>query len=472
MLLESIPEFLSSLEEEHGRTVLGDPGLHQSIQDSIDAAGCREKRKRRLSACLTLYLVLGLSLYRHLSIPNVLATLLSSLRGLIPGLPYRPASEAAACEARYRLGSAPLKALFKARAAIIAPPASFHGYRVWAIDGVRFSVPDTEENERAFGRPKAGRGKTAYPVVRVIALVDTYGHRIKAVDIDRHDVGERKAVEVLIADLGSQDLVLLDRGFPSGEIFWTFLRRRANFSCRIPSSWKPKLVKQLAPGDYIVKVAATVPHPPSKPGGKPRKRTVNLILRMLEYTCNNKKVRLITNLLQPSVPAIDLAALYHERWEIELVNDEVKNHLATPFHGRSQLCIRSKNPDGVRQELYGMFTAYNFVREVIATAAESHNLKPLEISFVDALNAIRLAIPRLVVAQPAERDQVMKGLLQDIATGCRLRRRRRHRQYPRKVKIKMSSFGCKTARDVQRKVDFAGQLRMLGEPASQQDDAA
>lgn len=454
LLLESIPQFLSDIgESEGGRAILGDPSLHKSVVDAIEATGTREKRRRRFTACLTLYLVLGLSLYRRLSIPNVLATLISGLRDVVPGLPYRPGSETSACEARYALGEAPLRALFEARAAVMCPPPSFHGYRVWAIDGVRFLVPDTKENEAAFGRPKPGRGNTAYPVVRTVALVDTYGHRVKGIDIDRCDASERNAVGPLIENLGDLDVVLLDRGFPSGDMFWLFLQRGVHFVSRITAMWKPHVVRILGPGDYLVKIARREPCPPKKPGAKPRKRTVYLVLRMLEYRVEGTVVRLITDLTQPTIPAIDIATLYHERWEAELVYDTLKNHFATGLHGSPDLCFRSKLPEGVRQEIYGMLVAYNFVREVIASAAEQHDLKPLDISFTDALNAIQLTIPRLAAVTSREQAQLMDRLRYDIAHHCRLRKRRA-RQYPRKVKIKMSDFGCKGPGDVQRKVDY------------------
>lgn len=458
-LLDSVPQFLLSVgQSEDGQAILGDPSLHKSIVEAIEATGKREKRRRRFPAALVIYLVLGLSLYRRLSIPNVLTSLLYGLREIVPGLPFRPGSEASACEARYALGEAPLRTLFEARAAVICPPPTFHGLRVWAIDGVRFVVADTEENEAAFGRPKSGRGNTAYPVMLVVALVDTYGHRVKGIEPDRSDGSERKAVGTLIENLDSGDVVLLDRGFPSGDLFGLFLERNVHVVCRISSAWKPRIVKTLGPGDYLVRVARKVPAPPKKSGAKPRNRTVYLPLRMIEYRVDGKPTRLLTDLMEPTIPAFDLATLYHERWDAELVYDELKNHFAAGLHGSPDLCFRSKRPEGVRQELYGMFVAYNFVREVIASAAEGHGLHPLDISFVDAFNAILLAIPHLVAATPERQTWLMQRMRHDIARHCRLRRRRRPRQYPRKVKIKMSDFGCKGPGDVQRKIDYRAEL--------------
>jgi hypothetical protein len=458
MLLRDIPEFLAKLNEKDQMALFGDPSLHRSINEAIDSTKKREKRKRRLSACLTLYVVLGLSLFRRLSIPNALTSILSCLRDVLPGLPYRPASEGSMCEARYRLGSSPLKALFEARAALVIPPPAFYGLRIWAIDGVRFQMPDTAENEAEFGRQTSGRGSTAYPVARLVALVDTHGHQIRAIDIDRWSAAERDAVDKLIEPLGDEDLVLLDRGFPSGALFLQFEQKGVHFVSRITSSWRPRIIKQLGVGDFLVTVAVKAQRPPVKPGAKPRNRTDRLLVRMLVYTCGKSECRILTDLSEASdYPSLEIATLYHERWEAELVYDEVKTHFATTLNGTQDLCIRSKLPEGVLQEIYAMFTAYNLVRSIIATAATTHGLEPRQISFVDALTAILLVLPKLIATTGDEQEALMQRLYRDIARNCRLRARR-NRQYGRKVKIKMSDYGCKTAQDCQTKDDLQAKM--------------
>jgi len=178
---------------------------------------------------------------------------------------------------------------------------------------------------------------------------------------------------------------------------------------------------------------------------------------MLVYTCGKSTCRLITDLVSQKYPAEDLAHLYHERWEQELVHDELKNHFAVGLHGSQDLCVRSKLAEGVLQELYGLFTAYNIVRDLIADAAEHHNIKPQNISFTDALVAFQLMVPSLVPATDEQGQALIHRFMSDVAKACRLRPRR-NRQYPRKVKIKMSDFGCKTAEDVQQKANLAPHL--------------
>lgn len=474
MVLQDVPSVLSRVSDLDKVRLLGDGQLHGDVDRAVVAAGRREKRKRRLSSVVTMHLVLALSLYRSLAIPNVFAVLLDALRDLIPGLPYRPASDGSICDARYRLGHLPLKLLFEARAAVMATPPTFHGLRVWAIDGVRFLIPDTPENEKEFGRPKPGRGHTAYPVALVVALVDVFQHLLRAVDIGPHDRAESAAVPDLVAHLGQQDLVLMDRYFPSARLFALFMQLRVNFLCRISSNWKPRIVRQLDDGGYLVKIPVPRPQFPEGwvSGTGPRK-FVWLFLRMIVYTCSGTEtIRCLTNLVLPDIPSLELARLYHERWEGECTYDELKNHFAAGLHGSADLHIRSKYPEGVRQEFYAMFTTYNFVRETIAAAATAHGLNPLDISFTDALCAIKLAIPRLAAAtSESERRRILARLYRTIANDCRLRRRRRPRRYPRKVKIKMSSYHCKGPNDRQEIVDLVAQTKLL-EPAPEQAKAS
>ena len=120
-----------------------------------------------------------------------------------------------------------------------------------------------------------------------------------------------------------------------------------------------------------------------------------LTLRMIEYKIGeNERVRILTDLIDPiAYPARELAVLYHSRWEIELSYDELKTHLATVSHGTLHTVFRSKTPDGVRQEAYGLFVAYNLIRALMQEAGEKYDIPPLEISFVETLHVVRNAIP-------------------------------------------------------------------------------
>jgi IS4 transposase len=116
-------------------------------------------------------------------------------------------------------------------------------------------------------------------------------------------------------------------------------------------------------------------------------------VRVVEYEIDGLEsgesiYRLITNILETkSAPALELAALYHERWEIETAFDELKVHL----RGRD-VVLRSKTPDLVKQELYGLLLAHFAVRGLMHEAACSANLDTDDLSFVHSLRIVRRKI--------------------------------------------------------------------------------
>ena len=147
--------------------------------------------------------------------------------------------------------------------------------------------------------------------------------------------------------------------------------------------------------------------------------------------------------------------------------DELKTHLATVSHGTLHTTFRSKSPDGVRQETFGMLVAYNLVRGLIAEAADEYQCDPLTISFVESLRIIQSALSQVPGRSSfgADPQAIRRLLLYDIAN-C-VNRPRRKRSYPRKVKIKMSNFGVKTPEDQGQNVDFVAllQLREIERPS-------
>lgn len=169
----------------------------------------------------------------------------------------------------------------------------------------------------------------------------------------------------------------------------------------------------------------------------------------------------------------ELALGYHERWETELSFDEIKTHLATVTHGTLHTTLRSKTPEGVLQEAHGMMIAYNLIRDVIAEAAETRDIPAREISFVEALEVVKEALPRFeravhTQAPQQERERLVHQLLDDIAA-VRLDRPRRKRVYDRAVKVKMSNFKLKRPQHGQQLRDFPAELRMGGCRAPDQD---
>ncbi|MFD3637566.1 transposase, partial [Streptomyces sp. NPDC058664] len=132
-------------------------------------------------------------------------------------------------------------------------------------------------------------------------------------------------------------------------------------------------------GSYLSEIVASGDHDRHAPAP----------VRVIEYRLDDRDkdtvYRLITTLCDPDhAPATDLAALYHQRGEIENTLDEIKTH-----QGGRQLVLRSQYPDGIEQEIYGFLLVHHTLRDVMHQAAYEAGLDPDRISFTRTLNAAR-----------------------------------------------------------------------------------
>ena len=450
-------QFLSQAANQYAPQILETPRYHEAVQSALDSTERWEKRQCPLKASVVIWLILAGVLYRAESLADILTKLLSQYRQHLPGLPLDAVTPEAACKARARLGYEPVAAVYHHLAKDIRGTASFQGFRLWAVDGTFLSIADTPANEEKFGRITASRGKTAYPAVHVTELVDTVTREVKNVVVGRCDkVDERGDAMILIQELGKGDLLLTDCGFAAVWFFDQCLRRRIHILARISNCWKPKIIRTLGDGDYVVSVRGDIPA-----AYRLKKATVRRVLRMIVYQVGeDEPVRLLTDLFDvDKSSALELAGLYHVRWESEIVYDEQKVHLIPLQHGKQKTVFRSKSPNGVLQEVYGMLITYNIVRGMIAEAANLHDLDPRNLSFVQSLNRIELATPNYQQALDCtQREAVRSQLLKDLA-GTLNPRPRRPRWYPRVVKIKMSNYGCKKPTDCGCHRDYTAETR-------------
>jgi hypothetical protein len=231
-------------------------------------------------------------------------------------------------------------------------------------------------------------------------------------------------------------LVMWDRGFHDFDMLLRVLERGGQVLSRLPAHVKPKRVQTLPDGSYL---AYLFPSDYQR-----RKRGEHLLVRIIEYTLTDpalpgydERHRLVTTLLDPSAyPALDLVCAYHERWEIELIIDEVDTHQR--LAGRP---LRSLKPVGVIQELYALLIAHYAVRFLMHQAALQAAIDPDRLSFVHALRLVHDAIPEFQMTALDQLPQLYTRLLRDIADG-RLPPRRL-RSNPRVVKRKMSKFRLK-----------------------------
>jgi len=364
-------------------------------------------RRVRQSTMLTLvWWVIGLALWSRLNQELVWQKLVGKLSVLHPGEPTSQMSASALSGRRQALGSQGLQALMQKCCQVIAQPdtmpgAFFGRYRLMAIDGTVFTTADTEANEAAFGRSSNQYGKGAYPQARCVLLAECGSHAVVGLQIDRYDVSEVHGAHHFLDELGRDTLVLVDAGITSGGLLEHARERGAHVLGALEAgAWEHlKQQRRLADGSVLAWI------PPTRTGQARYPLLRGLWVRILSYRVTDARLgevgkvyRLVTTLLNPRVaPALELIGLYHERWEVELVIDEIKTHERV-----QRKVLRSKTPEGVRQELYGLFLAHYAVRVHMAHAATQAELDPDRLSFTVGLFVLTEMLDLALLLDPEE----------------------------------------------------------------------
>jgi hypothetical protein len=388
---------------------------------------------------MTVWLVILLGLFRRHSYLNLLEMLSGSrwVDALWSG--RVPPSSSALSKARDRVGVEPLAQLYRrsASAWIESGNLWFHGHRVTALDGFTLKTWDSDENRSYFGVPGASRGASAYPQVRVVGCVDIGTRVMEAVRFGPYATGELTLAKAMRPDLPSGSLMLLDRNFAAYGFLWDLHEQGLDFVVRVLSNMKATTTRELGPGDALVRI--TLPR-------DLRRRRPELpeewCLREIRTTRDGETLRLFTTLLEPSIRADEIRELYRRRWDEETAIDEIKTHLGGATTVNRPLILRSRRPKRVEQEIYGLLTAYNAVRRLMADAAtaadEADPVSPLRVSFVAALERVREAVRDMMRLPP----YLLQGRYDDLLESIVRNRvpERPGRSSPRAVRIKMSKY--------------------------------
>ena len=364
-------------------------------------------RRVRLSTALTLVVfVIGMALWSRRNQCQVWQSLVGKLSDLHPCEPKSTMSASGLSGRRRVLGSQSLQALMGERCQVIAkassmPSAFFGRYRLMAIDGSVFTTADTKANAAAFGRSSNQYGPGAYPQIRCVLLAECGSHAVVGLEIDRYDVSEVHGAHRLLEQIGPEMLVLMDAGITSGGFLEQVRARRAHALGALEAGAWEHLSQQrrLADGSVLAWVD------PTRPGSAHYPLHEGMWVRIISYRLTDARLgepgkvyRLVTTLLNPRVaPALELIALYHERWEIELVIDEIKTH-----ERAQRKVLRSKTPEGVRQELYGIYLAHYAVRVLLAEAAVEAELDPDRLSFTEGLFELTEMISLALTLEPEQ----------------------------------------------------------------------
>ena len=303
-------------------------------------------------------------------------------------------------------------------------------WRLMGIDGTTLDLPDTLANARTFGRPKGSRADAAFPQVRLLALCELGTHAVCGLAIKPIRHGETSVLGQLLAEIGPGMLLIWDRGFFGFELIDSVCRRGAHLQARAKSNAILRPIHHLADGTYLARIYPTQVDR--------RRDTRGRDIRVIESThddsnrpCFGQRHRLITDLLNPDeLPALEAPLAYHERWEQELLFDEIKSHLS----GR-EVPIRSKTPAGVVQEIYGLMLAHYVVRRVIHDAAVVAMHDRDRISFIDSLRVLQCRLPE---SPGLKVEEWFRLLLKEVRR--QEFRSRRDRRYARVIKRKMSNW--------------------------------
>ena len=370
------------------------PGL---VDEVIAEAGRTEQRNRSLPARVMAYFAIGMALYSDGSYEDVLGQLTDGLAWSSGWQEeYVLPSKSAIFQARARLGAKPLQALFErvarpigtAPAAGAAAPGWVAGRRLVAVDGTCLDVADTAENEVSFGRPGVNKGeRAAFPQARVVALAECGTHAMFAAVVGPLSTGEPTMVEELLPRVEPGMLLLADRGIFSYALWRKASATGADLLWRIRTDRNgpsPELVADLPDGSWLAELRRST--------GAAERAKPPMPVRVIDYSVEDGRdhpaYRLFTTILDPAeASAADLAAAYHQRWEIELAFDELKTHQRGP-----RTVLRSKSPDLVRQEIWGHLCCHYAIRTLMAEAADHAGHDPDRTSFVAALRIARATI--------------------------------------------------------------------------------
>ena len=377
--------------------------VHRDIVDDvINECGKREKRSRLLPAHVVVYYVLALNLFFGDAYEEVMRQLVNGLRFLGNWrYDWTVPSTSALSQARTRLGEAPLKLLFERIAVPMARVGTrgawFRGLRVMALDGVVFDVPDTPANDEAFGRGGNDQGKGPFPQVRLVAVAECGTHALVDAVLGPVATGEQTLAAQLIGRLTPEMLVLADRNFYSYQAWQQASATGAELLWRVSGRLPLPVLAALADGSYrsvlinpkvrgrrremLLATAAA---------GEHLEPTQATLIRVIEYTIEDRPGSgelfcLITTITDHELaPALDLATVYHQRWEIELSFDEIETHQTGHLR-----VLRSRTPELVKQEIWALLLTHYAIRHIMKDAADTVGTDPDDLSFIRSYRAIR-----------------------------------------------------------------------------------
>ncbi len=416
------------------------------VDQVLAGTGRQHKRQRLMPARLVVYYVLAMTLFSQAGYEEVMRSLVEGLSWESGWrLKWQVPNKSAIFQARARLGVEPLRELFERACVPLAqastPGAFYRGWRLVGMDGTTLDLADTPDNDREFGRPSSGRGegRGAFPQLRAVGVAECGTHALFGLAMGPYGAAEVTLARQLLPALSEGMLLLADRYYFGSELWDEAAATGADLLWRTRSNHSLPVDERLADGSYISHVQANTD----------RKRLKDPVaVRVVEYSLESAAsqgaettYRLLSTVLDPgAAPAQELAALYPQRWEFETTLDELKTHQRGP-----RAVLRSKSPEGVRQEAYGLFCTHYAIRALMTEVAQGHGADPDRVSFTRGLHASRRSTRSGVGTKTDNLAEALRSAVAEI--GHELLPERRMRVAARVVKRKMSGYGAKHAGD-------------------------
>jgi hypothetical protein len=378
------------------------------VDEAIATTGKQAKRSDgRLPPHVMVYFVMALALFAEEDYEEVAARLTETLSswGCWDDQWAAPTS-GGITQARQRLGYEPVKELFAQVAVPVAEEltrGAFLGpWRVMAIDGFEWDAPATKANAAEFGYAVSDVDTSAFPKVRVVTVSECASHAV--VDAEMGGItgkgsGEQTLARRLYRRLAEDWLLIADRNFYNWADWHTAADAGAQLLWRVKADLRLPVLEFLPDGSYT----SVLINP--KIRGKARQALIEAaragrdldpgqarLVRVVEYTVPDRDgdgkdelICLITTIDDPhTAPAQVLADTYHERWEHETGNKQLKTYLRGP--GR---VLRSKSPDVVRQEIYGYLLTHYAISALICRAATEADIDPDRVKFKRTVRLVR-----------------------------------------------------------------------------------
>jgi hypothetical protein len=381
-----------------------------AVDDAVEAAGRAARRAGgKLPPHVMVYFVMALALFADDDYEEVAARLTGALQDWgCWDQSWEVPTSGGLTQARQRLGPEPVAGLFARVAVPVAEEdtagAFLGGWRLMAIDGFEWDVPATEANAAAFGFHGGSQAAApAFPKARVVTISECGSHAVVAAAIGAtmgKGSGEQVLARGLYPHLERDWLLIADRGFYTWKDWCTAADTGAALLWRVRSPWIRLPVLEVLPDgswrsvlmDAKITGAARQQVIEAARRGEDLDPALARHIRVIEYEVPDRErdgkgepVTLITTITGgPAAPAAVLAAAYHERWEHETGNQQLKTYLRGPAR-----VLRSHSPQMVRQEIYGYLLAHYAISALICKAAAAAGLDPDRVKFRRTVRIIR-----------------------------------------------------------------------------------